>query len=41
MPSAVGRVRFDAAGDIRNPVISLYGFKNGKEAFIKQISLPN
>jgi len=41
MPSAVGRVRFDSAGDIRNPVISLYGFKNGKEAFIKQISLPN
>jgi len=39
LQSAIGRVRFDAAGDIRNPVISLYGFKNGQPSFIKQISI--
>jgi branched-chain amino acid transport system substrate-binding protein len=37
--SAIGRVRFDANGDIRNPVISLYGFKNGQPSFIKQTFL--
>ena len=37
--SAIGRVRFDAAGDIRNPVISLYGFKNGQPSFIKQTNI--
>jgi branched-chain amino acid transport system substrate-binding protein len=40
LQSAIGRVRFDAAGDIRNPVISLYGFKNGQPSFIKQTFLP-
>lgn len=39
LQSAIGRVRFDAAGDIRNPVISLYGFKNGQPAFIKQTNI--
>jgi branched-chain amino acid transport system substrate-binding protein len=35
----IGRVRFDANGDIRDPVISLYGFRNGEPYFIKQLNL--
>lgn len=35
----IGRVRFDANGDIRNPVVSLYGFKNGQPMFIKQLNV--
>ncbi|HEY5256944.1 MAG TPA: hypothetical protein VIJ12_01045, partial [Candidatus Baltobacteraceae bacterium] len=35
----IGPVGFDAAGDVRNPIISLYGFKNGQGAFIRQLNL--
>jgi branched-chain amino acid transport system substrate-binding protein len=39
LATSIGRVQFDANGDIRNPVISLYGFKNGQPSFIKQLNL--
>lgn len=39
LQTPIGRVQFDANGDIRNPVISLYGFKNGQPSFIKQLNL--
>jgi branched-chain amino acid transport system substrate-binding protein len=39
LSTPIGAIGFDAAGDIRNPVLSLYGFKNGKPYFIKQINL--
>lgn len=39
LPTPIGPVSFDAAGDIENPVISLYGFKQGHPYFINQINL--
>jgi branched-chain amino acid transport system substrate-binding protein len=39
LATPIGRVQFDAAGDIRNPIISLYGFKGGQPSFIKQLNL--
>jgi branched-chain amino acid transport system substrate-binding protein len=39
LQTSIGRVQFDVNGDIRNPVISLYGFKNGQPSFIKQLNL--
>lgn len=39
LQTPIGPVSFDAAGDIRNPVISLYGFKNGAPYFISQSNL--
>lgn len=35
----IGPIAFDVKGDIRNPVLSLYGFKGGTPYFIKQINL--
>ncbi|HEY5257157.1 MAG TPA: branched-chain amino acid ABC transporter substrate-binding protein, partial [Candidatus Baltobacteraceae bacterium] len=31
----IGPVAFDAAGDVRNPIISLYRFQNGQGSFIR------
>lgn len=39
LQTPIGPVSFDAAGDIQNPVISLYGFKNGTPYFISQSNL--
>jgi branched-chain amino acid transport system substrate-binding protein len=39
LQTPIGRVQFDANGDIRNPVVSLYGFKSGQPMFIKQLNL--
>ncbi len=39
LQTPIGPVSFDAAGDIQNPVISLYGFKNGAPYFISQSNL--
>ena len=39
LQTPIGPVSFDKFGDIRNPVLSLYGFKNGKPYFIRQIQL--
>lgn len=37
LPTPIGPVAFDRNGDIENPVLSLYGFKQGKPYFIRQI----
>ena len=37
LPTPIGPVTFDKNGDIVDPVLSLYGFKNGKPVFIRQI----
>lgn len=39
LQTPIGPVTFDKNGDIQNPVLSLYGFKNGKPYFIRQIQL--
>ncbi len=39
LQTPIGPVTFDANGDIQNPVLSLYGFKNGTSYFIRQIQL--
>ncbi len=39
LATPIGPVSFDANGDLKNPVISLYGFKNGAPYFINQIYL--
>lgn len=35
----IGPISFDKNGDVTNPVLSLYGFKNGQPYFIRQIQL--
>jgi branched-chain amino acid transport system substrate-binding protein len=35
----IGPISFDKNGDVTNPVLSLYGFKNGQSYFIRQIQL--
>ena len=35
----IGPIAFDAHGDVRSPVLSLYGFKNGRPYFIDQLNL--
>jgi branched-chain amino acid transport system substrate-binding protein len=37
-PSAVGPVAFDAAGDLRAPVVSLYRVSGGRTVFIAQVA---
>lgn len=39
LATPIGPVSFDRFGDITNPVLSLYGFKNGQSYFIRQIQL--
>jgi branched-chain amino acid transport system substrate-binding protein len=39
LQSPIGPIAFDANGDVKNPVLSLYGFKNGQPYFINQINL--
>lgn len=39
LQTPIGSVSFDKNGDIENPVLSLYGFKNGEPAFINQLNL--
>lgn len=39
LATPIGPISFDANGDIKNPVLSLYGFKNGSPYFIRQIQL--
>ncbi|HVS45347.1 MAG TPA: branched-chain amino acid ABC transporter substrate-binding protein [Verrucomicrobiae bacterium] len=39
LQTPIGHVQFDRNGDIRNPVISLYTFKNGQPSFIQQLNL--
>jgi branched-chain amino acid transport system substrate-binding protein len=39
LATPIGPIGFDANGDVKNPVISLYGFKNGVPYFINQINL--
>ena len=35
----IGPIAFDKNGDVKNPVLSLYGFKNGRPYFIDQLNL--
>ncbi|MDQ6822990.1 MAG: branched-chain amino acid ABC transporter substrate-binding protein [Candidatus Eremiobacteraeota bacterium] len=35
----IGPIAFDKQGDVQNPVLSLYGFKNGSPYFIDQLNL--
>ena len=35
----IGPISFDKNGDVTNPVLSLYGFRNGQSYFIRQIQL--
>jgi len=35
----IGPIAFDKNGDVENPVLSLYGFKNGQPYFIDQLNL--
>lgn len=35
----IGPIAFDTQGDVQNPVLSLYGFKNGSSYFIDQLNL--
>lgn len=39
LQTPIGPISFDANGDVKNPVLSLYGFKNGAPYFINQINL--
>lgn len=39
LPTPIGRIRFDAHGDVLDPVVSLYTFKNGQPSFIQQFNL--
>ena len=39
LATPIGPISFDKNGDVTNPVLSLYGFKNGQSYFIRQIQL--
>ncbi|MHB8140409.1 MAG: branched-chain amino acid ABC transporter substrate-binding protein [Vulcanimicrobiaceae bacterium] len=39
LATPIGPITFDAAGDMKNPVLSLYTFKNAKPVFIKLFKL--
>ncbi len=39
LETPIGPISFDKFGDVTNPVLSLYGFKNGQSYFIRQIQL--
>lgn len=39
LDTPIGPISFDKYGDVTNPVLSLYGFKNGQPYFIRQIQL--
>jgi branched-chain amino acid transport system substrate-binding protein len=39
LPTPIGKITFDAAGDVKDPVLSLYTIKNGAPVFISQIDL--
>ena len=39
LDTPIGPISFDKNGDVTNPVLSLYGFKNGQSYFIQQIQL--
>ncbi|MGZ3508734.1 MAG: branched-chain amino acid ABC transporter substrate-binding protein [Vulcanimicrobiaceae bacterium] len=39
LETPIGPASFDANGDIENPTLSLYGFKDGKPYFITQLNL--
>ncbi len=39
LETPIGPISFDKYGDVTNPVLSLYGFKNGQSYFIRQIQL--
>jgi branched-chain amino acid transport system substrate-binding protein len=39
LPTPIGPVSFDENGDIKNPVLSLYGFRGGKPYFINELHL--
>ncbi|MDQ2662593.1 MAG: branched-chain amino acid ABC transporter substrate-binding protein [Candidatus Eremiobacteraeota bacterium] len=39
LQTPIGSIGFDANGDVKSPVLSLYGFKNGQPAFINQLNL--
>ena len=39
LDTPIGPISFDKNGDVTNPVLSLYGFKNGQSYFIRQIQL--
>lgn len=39
LDTPIGPISFDKNGDVTNPVLSLYGFKNGQPYFIRQIQL--
>ncbi|MDQ2871721.1 MAG: branched-chain amino acid ABC transporter substrate-binding protein, partial [Candidatus Eremiobacteraeota bacterium] len=39
LATPIGPISFDANGDVENPVLSLYGFKNGTPYFINELHL--
>ncbi len=39
LQTPIGSIGFDANGDVKEPVLSLYGFKNGQPVFISQLNL--
>ncbi len=39
LETPIGPISFDKYGDVTNPLLSLYGFKNGQSYFIRQIQL--
>ncbi|HEY8313287.1 MAG TPA: branched-chain amino acid ABC transporter substrate-binding protein [Candidatus Baltobacteraceae bacterium] len=39
LATPIGPISFDANGDVENPVLSLYGFRNGASYFINELHL--
>jgi len=39
LDTPIGPISFDKYGDVTNPVLSLYGFKDGQPYFIRQVQL--
>jgi branched-chain amino acid transport system substrate-binding protein len=35
----IGETTFDAKGDLKHGVISIYGYKEGKRTFINKVSM--
>jgi branched-chain amino acid transport system substrate-binding protein len=40
LQTPIGKITFDANGDVKQPVLSLYAIRNGKSVFIDQLNLP-
>jgi len=39
LSTPIGKIGFDANGDVREPVLSLYAIKDGKSIFVDQINI--